>query len=377
MTTKILIVDDESENRHIVRNYLKDLPQEFLPLEISLGSNGKDAYEDALRRNPDLILMDWDMPVVSGIEALKMLKKEEKTEDIPVIMVTGAMMRPEDIAIAFEAGATDYISKPVDKIVFLARVKSALRLRKAVKDKETLLYNILPKDITEELIKYNQAEAKYFVRASVLFTDFQGFTRVARNMTASELVAELDYYFEKFDEIIDKHNLEKIKTIGDAYMCVGGVPSPNQSNAIETVLAALEIQQFMQERIDEKKSLGKDYWQCRIGINSGEVVAGVIGKKRLAYDVWGNTVNIASRLESNGEVDKVLISENTYKLVKDFFQMRYQGNIIAKNVEGGIEAYVVERIFPELSENENGTIANDLFIDTIKQLKKSPVEDIL
>lgn len=376
MTTKIMIVDDENENRRVLKDYLKYLPHEFLPLEISIGFHGKDACDDAPKKQPDLILMDWEMPVMTGIEALRILKDNPETVDIPIIMVTGAMMRSEDIDLAFEAGVTDYINKPVDKTVFLARVKSALRLRKAIKDKETLLYNILPREITEELIKFNQAEARYYVQASVLFTDFQGFTRVARTMEASELVAELDYYFEKFDEIIEKHNLEKIKTIGDAYMCVGGIPNPNRSNAIETVLAGLEIQNFMHERIEEKKSQGRDYWQCRIGINSGEVVAGVIGKKRLAYDVWGDTVNIASRLESNGEVDTVQISGNTYELVKDFFEVSHQGTIPAKNVEGGINAYHVHKILPEFSKNGEGLEPNAIFFEEIQRLKQEQLEEL-
>ncbi|GAB4410669.1 MAG: hypothetical protein OHK0053_37510 [Microscillaceae bacterium] len=341
MSTKILIVDDDNENRNILRSYLKQLPSEFLPLDTTLCANGAEACEDAHSEYPDLILMDWDMPVMNGIEALKHLKSDPLTAGIPVIMVTGAMMRPEDIAIAFEAGATDYINKPVNSIVFLARVKSALRLRKAVREKEDLLYSILPKDITEELIKFNQVEARYFPEATVMLSDFQGFTTIAKEMPPNELVHELDYYFENFDEIIARHGIEKIKTIGDAYMCVSGVPNAHDQHATRMVQAALDIQAFMHQKMQEQKLRNRPTWQCRIGIHSGELTAGVIGKTRPAFDIWGNTVNIASRIETSGEAGRILVSATTARLIQHDFPIEPHGKLEAKNIPEGIDTFLV------------------------------------
>ncbi|MEO1654923.1 MAG: adenylate/guanylate cyclase domain-containing protein, partial [Bacteroidota bacterium] len=163
------------------------------------------------------------------------------------------------------------------------------------------------------------------------FTDFKGFTSVAAHMDPDQLMEELNDCFSAFDEIIARHNLYKIKTIGDAYMCAGGIPESNETNPQDTVKAALEMQEFMQRRRKEKLLEGKDYWQCRLGINTGPVRAGVIGRTRFAYDIWGNPVNIASRMESGGEPNKVNISEDTYELVKDQFDCEFRGQIEVKN----------------------------------------------
>ncbi|TAE04693.1 MAG: adenylate/guanylate cyclase domain-containing protein, partial [Bacteroidetes bacterium] len=225
---------------------------------------------------------------------------------------------------------------------------------------EALLLNILPLPIAQELKTNGKALPRQYKMASALFTDFKGFTTVAEKMTPNELIGELDECFAKFDEIITSHRLEKIKTIGDAYMCVGGIPEANTTNAIDAVLAGLEIQRFMEDKRAERLAQGKEYWFLRLGINTGEVVAGVIGKKKFAYDVWGDTVNTASRLESSGEIGKVNISGNTYAHIKDLFVCTHRGRIDAKN-KGAIDMYFVEGILPELSENGAGKIPNKAF----------------
>ena len=162
-----------------------------------------------------------------------------------------------------------------------------------------------------------------------MFTDFVGFTKIAETMRPSDLVAQLDSYFIKFDEIVQKHNLEKIKTIGDAYMCAGGVPIRSKSNPIDTVLAALEIQYYMREL--KQLYPEEKHWDLRIGINTGEIIAGVIGTKRFAYDIWGNSVNVAQRMETSAEPGKINISGNTFELVEPYFEFTYRGKIAAKN----------------------------------------------
>lgn len=197
---------------------------------------------------------------------------------------------------------------------------------------ENILLNILPADTAEELKMHGSVEAKKYDQTSVLFTDFKEFTRHAEDNPPEAIVKTIDFYFTKFDEIITKHELEKIKTIGDAYMCVGGLPVPNKTNAQNAVRAALEIIEFVQS-VKDNKPKGVIPFDVRIGINTGPVIAGVVGSKKFQYDIWGNTVNIAARMESGSHAGKVNISENTYDLVKGEFECEYRGEIEGKNSE--------------------------------------------
>ena len=205
-----------------------------------------------------------------------------------------------------------------------------------------LLENILPDEAAEEFKSKGYIIPRHYEQVSVLFTDFVGFTQIGAKMTPEDLVQELDYCFAAFDEIIEQHHMEKIKTIGDSYMCAGGIPTANKTNAMDAVQAAIEMLSWMQRWGKWKVSRGGEIWQLRIGIHTGPLVAGVIGKKRFAYDIWGDTVNIASRLESGGEPGKINISGATYDLIKDHFACQYRGKIPAKN-KGEIDMYFVER----------------------------------
>ncbi len=241
------------------------------------------------------------------------------------------------------------------------RVERQKRLLEEEKEKtEKLLLNILPREMADELKNQGKAKARNYRQATVMFTDFKGFTRLAENYSPQELVAELDSYFIKFDEIVNKYNVEKIKTIGDAYMCAGGVPIRNKSNAIDTTLAALEIQRAMKELKEIKEEKNEEAWQIRIGLHSGDLIAGVVGIKRFAYDIWGDTVNVAAHMESAGEVGKVNVSETTYEAIAEFFETEYRGKVKAKN-KGEIDMYFVHGIKPELSENEDGVTPNEAF----------------
>jgi ligand-binding sensor domain-containing protein/class 3 adenylate cyclase/predicted metal-dependent HD superfamily phosphohydrolase len=225
---------------------------------------------------------------------------------------------------------------------------------------EELLLNILPAETAEELKAKGKATARKYRMTSIMFTDFKGFTKIAEVIKPEDLVAELDNYFRKFDEIIEKYDVEKIKTIGDAYMCAGGIPIRNKSNPIDVVLAGLEIQRFMISYNEIKAKKGEKGWGLRIGVHTGAVVAGVIGSKRFAYDIWGDSVNIASRIEAASDVGKVNISGVTYGLVKEFFTCEYRGEIKAKN-KGKIDMYYVHGIKPELSIDGKGIVPNELF----------------
>ena len=220
-------------------------------------------------------------------------------------------------------------------------VRQRNRVRKEKKRSDELLLNILPAETAEELKATGTAAARDFDEVTVLFTDFKDFTQASEKMTAHELVKEIHYYFSEFDRIISNHNIEKIKTIGDSYMAAGGLPTANKTNAADTVSAALEIQAFMHQIKQQKQNENKIFFDIRIGVNTGPVIAGIVGIKKFAYDIWGDTVNIASRMESSGEEGKVNISGTTYELIKEKFHCTYRGKVLAKH-KGEIDMYFVE-----------------------------------
>ncbi len=218
--------------------------------------------------------------------------------------------------------------------------KQKIIIEKEKHRSDELLLNILPSEVAEELKEKGSTEAKTFDEVTVMFTDFKGFTGIAEKLSAKELVAEIDYCFKGFDNIIHKYNIEKIKTIGDSYMAAGGLPVANTTHAKDVVNAALEIVQFMEAHKLQRLKENKPVFEIRIGINSGPVVAGIVGIKKFAYDIWGDTVNTASRMESSGEVGKVNISGSTYELVKNDFNCTHRGRIQAKN-KGEVDMYFV------------------------------------
>jgi class 3 adenylate cyclase len=216
------------------------------------------------------------------------------------------------------------------------------RTAKEKKRSEELLLNILPEEVAEELKAKGEAEARLIEEVTVLFTDFKGFTALSEQLTPKELVKDLHECFTAFDNIMQKHGLEKIKTIGDAYMAAGGVPTPNTTHAVDVVMAALEIRQFMEEGKAKKISNQQPYFEIRIGVHTGPVVAGIVGVKKFSYDIWGDTVNTAARMESSGETGKVNISATTYNLVKEKFVCVHRGKVQAKG-KGEIDMYFVEK----------------------------------
>ncbi|MEO6406780.1 MAG: adenylate/guanylate cyclase domain-containing protein, partial [Ferruginibacter sp.] len=205
---------------------------------------------------------------------------------------------------------------------------------------ENLLVNILPIEVAKELRIYGQATSRHYESVPVMFTDFMNFTTHADKISPQELVQELNASFIAFDNIIEKNGLEKIKTIGDAYMCAGGIPTEDKNCVYNIVKASLEIQEFIVSNNQRLSEAGREPWDLRIGIHVGPVVAGVVGRKKYAYDIWGSTVNIASRMESNGAAGQVNISAATYEFVKDHFECEYRGKIYAKNI-GEIDMYFV------------------------------------
>ncbi len=206
---------------------------------------------------------------------------------------------------------------------------------------ENLLLNILPPGTAEELKDFGKVKAKKFDSVTVMFTDFKDFTRYSSSLSPENLVRSVDYYFSKFDEVIGKHGLEKIKTIGDSYMCAGGLHFHQADHALKMIQASFEMVQIMIDSKNDSENIMA--YDIRIGVNSGPVVAGVVGSKKFAYDIWGDTVNVASRMESNSERGKINVSENTYALIKDTFDCEYRGEIEVKN-KGMMKMYYVNNL---------------------------------
>jgi adenylate cyclase len=206
---------------------------------------------------------------------------------------------------------------------------------------ENLLLNILPSLVADELKKKGRTTARYFEDVSVLFADFVGFSKIAEQLTPQQLVSELDTCFQKFDDIIAQYDLEKIKTIGDAYMCAGGLPNGGGAQLHDMVSAAKDMQAWLSEWNAGREKEGLPRFDARIGIHRGPVVAGVVGSKKFAFDIWGDTVNIAARVEQAGEGGRINISGDAFEVVKDVFPCHYRGKISAKN-KGEIDMYFVE-----------------------------------
>lgn len=342
-TPTILIADDNPQNLQAIVNALELDEQEY---NFFKAPNGEILLKIAKANPLDLIITDWEMPVIDGITAIKALQEDERTIDIPIIVCTGIMTNPENLKEALDAGAVDFVHKPIEVTELLARVKSMLRLSQSMKiiksqkeELNKLLLNIFPKEIVEELKKTGKASAKEHKCVSVLFTDFNGFTKTAAAISASELIAELNDIFSVFDDIMEKYNLEKIKTIGDAYLAVCGLPEENNEHAINCIYAGKKIVQYLNERNQHNEI----QWNVRVGIHTGTVAAGVVGKKKYTYDIFGDVVNTASRIESNSETGKINISQTTYEQVKNNPQFSFinRGKVFAKG-KGEIDMYFVD-----------------------------------
>jgi adenylate cyclase len=210
------------------------------------------------------------------------------------------------------------------------------------KKSEELLLNILPQDVVDELKSQGKTNARSYQMASVLFADIKDFTKISETLSPEQLVSSLDSYFEAFDKIIEGSKVEKIKTIGDAYVCVGGVPVANENNPEEVVRLGLAFQRAVLKLKEEREKTGQQCFDVRIGIHTGPLVAGVVGIKKFAYDIWGDTVNMAARMQQHGEPYQINISQDTYDIIKHKFTCVYRGKVEIKG-KGEIDMYFVDK----------------------------------
>lgn len=237
---------------------------------------------------------------------------------------------------------------------------------------EQLVSNILPRQTAEELKSVGRVSRKKYKMVTVLFSDIQEFTKIAEDMSPDRLLDELDKYFLHFDMVVEQYNIEKIKTIGDAYMCAGGLPQKNRTNPIEVVLAAIEMRQYMQDLQNKKENV----WNVRIGIHTGGVIAGVVGSKKFSYDIWGDTVNIASRMESLGKPGEINISETTYDIVKDYFDCVPRGKVPAK-YKGELNMYFVRGLKKDFSKNGDGITPNEKFFTKLQMVRFDDIDELI
>jgi adenylate cyclase len=235
-------------------------------------------------------------------------------------------------------------------------------------ESERLLLNILPPSIAAELKASQRVQPRFFDSASVIFIDFSGFTRIVETMEPASVIDQLDQHFTRFDDIMAKHRLEKLKTIGDAYLAVGGVPEHNRSHPIDAALCALQILDHLTKLNRQREKLHLPAWLARIGINTGPVIAGVVGKHKFTYDIWGNTVNVAERVEAAGVPGRITVSEATWQHIKGRFETEPRGAVEVKH-KGLVNMYFLNRVKPELSSDPAGTMPNDRFW---KQEREAP-----
>ena len=372
----ILVIDDTPENITILSGLLS-----YFKKKVAL--SGQAGLDLAKSDPPDLILLDIDMPGLNGFEVCRQLKKDPNTQKIPIIFLTANADKKMAVE-GFKLGASDFITKPFDPDELMVRIQTQLELgdsrerletlvnqmeissgllknsskemgrqKKALekerKKADTLLLNVLPESVAEELKAKGSVMPRGYPIVSVLFADLAGFTRISKGLGPENLLNELSHLFVGLDTIIEKNGLEKIKTLGDGYMAAGGIPVENGTNPIEAVQAGLEMLDFVKRTRQTNLESGKPPWELRIGIHTGPVIAGVIGKNKFTYDIWGATVNTASRMESAGEPGKVNVSGITYELVKDRFKCTRRGKIDVKNM-GKMDMYFIEE------ESNNGDL---------------------
>ncbi|MFO7844377.1 MAG: adenylate/guanylate cyclase domain-containing protein [Bacteroidales bacterium] len=346
--TTILIVEDDPLYGKVICRILDDVDKN---IHLITSDNGFDALKIAEQEKPNLIITDWDMPKMSGIEFCIKLHQNPDLKNIPVIMCTGINTSSENLKTAFESGVVDFIRKPIDKMELLSRVNSMLKLsdsyqtikkqkEEILEEKEKsdkLLLNILPRKIASDLKEYGSAEPELFRNVTVYVADIVGFTKIASEISPKVLVNELNDIFKGFDEIMDVYQCERIKTVGDAYWAVCGMPIPNEDHAENIIRAAIDTIEFLEDRNNNSKYK----WKIRVGIDSGDVVGGIIGTQKYIYDVFGDTINTASRLEQTSETMRIHLSENTHNLVKEKFNFEEQKPIEIKG-KGKMKMFFID-----------------------------------
>jgi len=397
---------------------------------VHWGANGSEALALIREHRPVLVVSDVEMPEMDGHELCRTLKTDDGLRHIPVIMLT-ALAATSDILDGLREGAAAYVTKPYDPPHVVERIEHLLRhlsapdnpgeplpleyggetmhldvsrrqllnlllstyenilrqntkleemhsqlqtasqqLGESLEKTQELLYRVFPRQIADELANAGQSQPRHFDAVTVLFTDFVGFTRVAETMAPQQLIDGLEEYFRRFDALTVQCNMEKLKTIGDAYVAAGGVPTANATHPLDAALLAMAIRTCVADAAREWEGTSMPSFAIRIGLHTGPLVAGVIGEQRFTYDLWGDTVNTASRMESGGEAGRINISATTFQLLEPYFECTPRGSIAVKN-RTAVEMYFLERLRPEYSADPAGLTPNERFQQAREQLQNA------
>lgn len=344
LTGRLLLVDDSAESRDILGTLLMALGH-----QVATAASGREALDKVAAEPFDLIILDILMPEMDGYEVLSRLKQNPQTRHVPVLVLSG-YTEIDSIARCIQMGAEDYLSKPLNGVLLQARLSACLekkRLRdhememfrqlgQAKENSERLLLNILPRAIADRLRAGEQVIVDSFAEVTVLFADIVGFSQLAARLSPTELVRTLNTVFSRFDSLAARFGLEKIKTIGDAYMAVGGLPERCADHAERAADMALAMQEEL-IRFSEETRLELN---VRVGLHSGPVVAGVIGTHKFSYDLWGDTVNIASRMETHGHPSAIQTTAETERRLRDKYMFVTRGRIMVKG-QGELMTYLL------------------------------------
>lgn len=316
-----------------------------------------------------IVIVDLESPELSSINIGEFLTQKLLNKQT-FLLILARDLDSLDFVKGYNLGAVDYLTKPFNEKLVKTKIEVFKKLYFKEKRIVQLLENILPKKTLEEFYLKGVSSPKKIDNASILFTDFKDFSKIANETKPIDLIKKLDFYFSKFDEITDIFHLEKIKTIGDAYMAVGGVTESVPNPTIRAALAAIKIRDFIWTEIQTAKAFNRNYWEIRIGMHTGELIAGVIGKHKFTFDVWGHAVNVASRCEKNSEPQKITVSGDVYEELKDYFDFSERGSIEIKNI-GQMDLYFLNGIKKEFSLYKEGKVANQ----NLRELCGLPVMD--
>ena len=383
----ILIIDDNLTNQRGLKEILNGSGNNVL-----MATSVYQALAILKQKEVGILLINIDSPFFGGIELLHSLKEASTVKNVYKIVLTENSQSGSNLVKGLNEGAIDFIQKPFNPNL----VKAKIEVYKALYYKDQrigqLLENIFPENVLLDLNTYGKFSPKRVENGVVLFTDFVGFSQKSRDISPLKLLKKLEFYFTKFDEITERYKLEKIKTIGDSYMALAGVTENAPQPEIRACLAAIEMRNFMINEREVALAMNKDFWEIRIGIHAGPLVAGIIGTKKFSFDVWGDTVNIASRAEQESEPDKILITQNVHKTIEDYFETTFHGNVEIKK-RGGIEKmFFLDVIKDEYCLYNEGKVPNKYILqicdlptvdfqhmqkDILNKLKSSLPEELI
>lgn len=349
----ILIIDDNEKDQSGLREILGGGGNILLPC-----ASIQEAQGILQRREAGIILINIDSPSFTSMDDFQGLLQGHQAHTNYCIVITGNVRTGSKLLRGLHSGAVDFISKPFNPHLIQAKIEVYKSLYYKDRRIEQLLRNILPRTVLEDLNNNGKFSPKRVDKGVVLFTDFVDFSMKAKSIKPLKLVKKLEHYFTRFDEITERYKLEKIKTIGDAYMALSGVTETNEEPVLRTCLAALEMRDFLRNEKEVARALKRDYWEIRIGIHAGPLVAGIIGTSRYSFDVWGDTVNIAARAQQVSEIDEITVTQAIVDDCGELFEKADLGSVPIKKRGGTMELYALKKLKSEHSLYGDGKLAN-------------------